>query len=78
MSMAINIPTQVEFIQRLYREGRIGLDAVYDIFYKTRGSKNSEALHAILLNHYADGESGELVVLERGSDTDVDLLDEAV
>lgn len=40
--MPINIPIQIEFVQRLSREGRLNLDAVYDIFYRTRKSRTAK------------------------------------
>lgn len=76
--MPVNVPTQVHFIQRLYREGRIGLDAVYDIFYKTPKSRNPRTLESILLSHYADGEAGELIVVDRETGEDAPLPNDAV
>lgn len=76
--MPIDVPTQVHFIQRLQREGRLSLDAVYDIFYKTPKSRNPQTLRTILLGHYGDGDSGELIVVARESGQSVSLLEEAV
>lgn len=45
-SMPIDASTQVHFIQRLQREGRLSLDAVYDIFFKTPKSRNPQTLAA--------------------------------
>ncbi len=76
--MPVNVPTQIHFIQRLYREGRIGLDAVYDIFYKTPKSRNLRTLESILLSHYADGKTGELIVIDRETGEDAPLPDDTV
>ncbi len=77
-SMPIDASTQVHFIQRLQREGRLSLDAVYDIFFKTPKSRNPQTLRTLLLGHYGDGETGELIVVARTNSQSVSLLDEAV
>lgn len=76
--MPIDIPTQVHFIQRLQREGRLSLEAVYDIFYKTPKTRNPQTLRTILLGYYADGETGELIIMGRENNKPVSLLDEVV
>lgn len=76
--MAVNLKTEGEFIQQLYREGRINLADVYGIFYKTPNDANPKTMRTVLLGYYLDGRTGQLRVVEQGTDTAVSLTDDEV
>lgn len=76
--MPVNLKTEGEFIQRLYREGRINFADVYGIFYKTPKDANPKTMRTVLLGYYLDGRTGQLRVVERDTDKPVSLSDDEV
>ena len=69
--MPINATTEIEFFNQLRTQGRLSLDAVYDIFYKAKKSRNPKNLGIFLHTHCGDGEDGELILVEKSTDKPV-------
>ena len=76
--MPINAATEIEFFNQLRTQGRLSLDAVYDIFYKTKKSRNPKNLCIFLHSHYGDGEDGELILVEKGTNNSVYIEEDGV